>query len=102
LAAGSRAIVLEAFGLGNATNEIAEGTKRATAAGVPIVVTSRCPTGRVKPVYGGGGGGRELEDSRAIFAPRLFGAKARLLLIVLLVDRTSIDQLKRRIGAACD
>ena len=65
VAAGSRAVVLEAFGLGNATREIAEGVKRAVGAGVPIVVTSRCPTGRVKPVYGGGGGGRDLEDAGA-------------------------------------
>lgn len=102
LAAGSRTIVLEAFGLGNATQEIAEGVKRATAAGVPVVVTSRCPAGRVKPVYGGGGGGRDLEDAGAIFAPGLSGVKARLLLMVLLADRPSVDELKRRIAAACD
>ena len=102
VAAGSRAVVLEAFGLGNATREIAEGAKRAVGAGVPIVVTSRCPTGRVKPVYGGGGGGRDLEDAGAIFAPGLSGVKARLLLMVLLADAPPMDELRRRIAAACD
>ncbi len=101
LAAGSRAVVLEAFGLGNATREIAAGVKRAVAAGVPIVVTSRCPTGRVKPVYGGGGGGRDLEDAGAIFAPGLSGVKARLLLMVLLADDPPMDELRRRIAEAC-
>jgi L-asparaginase len=102
LAAGSRAIVLEAFGLGNATREIAAGVARAVAAGVPVAVTSRCPAGRVKPVYGGGGGGRDLEDAGAIFVPGLSGVKARLLLMVLLADQPSIDELRRRIAAACD
>jgi L-asparaginase len=101
LAAGSRAVVLEAFGLGNATREIADGVKRAAAAGVPIVVSSRCPSGRVKPVYGGGGGGRDLEDAGAIFAPGLSGVKARLLLMVLLADDPPMDELKRRVEAAC-
>jgi len=102
LAAGSRAVVLEAFGLGNATREIAAGVKRAVAAGMPVVVTSRCPAGRVKPVYGGGGGGRDLEDAGAIFAPGLSGPKVRLLLMVLLADDPSPDELRRRMAAACD
>jgi L-asparaginase len=102
LAAGSRAIVLEAFGLGNATREIAEGVRRAVAAGVAVAVTSRCPAGRVKPVYGGGGGGRDLEDVGAIFVPGLSGPKARLLLMVLVADQPSMEELRRRVAAACD
>jgi L-asparaginase len=102
LAAGTRAIVLEAFGLGNATREIAAGVARAVAAGVAVAITSRCPSGRVKPVYGGGGGGRDLEDAGAMFVPGLSGVKARLLLMVLLADQPSMDELRRRIAAACD
>jgi L-asparaginase len=101
LAAGSRGIVLEAFGLGNATREIAAGVARAVAAGVPVVVTSRCPAGRVRPVYGGGGGGRDLEDAGALFAPGLSGPKARLLLMVLLAEQPPMDELWRRLAAAC-
>jgi L-asparaginase len=102
LAAGSRAIVLEAFGLGNATREIADGVRRAVAAGVAVAVTSRCPAGRVKPVYGGGGGGRDLEDAGAVFIPGLSGPKARLLLMVLLADAPPMGELRRRIAAACE
>jgi L-asparaginase len=101
LAAGRRGIVLEAFGLGNATREIADGVKRAVTAGVAVAVTSRCPAGRVKPVYGGGGGGRDLEDAGALFVPGLSGPKARLLLMVLLADGPPMDELKRRLAAAC-
>jgi L-asparaginase len=57
--------------------------RRATHAGIPIVISSRCPTGRVEPVYGNGGG-KDLADAGAIFAGDLKGPKARLLLMVLL------------------
>jgi L-asparaginase len=50
---------------------------------VPVVITSRCPMGRVAPIYGKGGG-RDLADAGALFAGDLRGAKARLLLTVLL------------------
>jgi L-asparaginase len=53
------------------------------ASGIPVIVTSRCPEGRVKPVYGNGGG-RDLERAGAIFAGDLSGAKARILAAVAL------------------
>ena len=60
--------------------------RRAVDAGVIVVVTSRCPEGRVEPIYGGGGGGRDLKDAGALFAGDLKGPKARILLMVLLSD----------------
>jgi L-asparaginase len=57
--------------------------RAAVAQGVPVVITSRCPTGRVEPIYGKGGG-KDLADAGAIFAGDLKGPKARLLLMVLL------------------
>jgi L-asparaginase len=100
LAAGAKAIVLEAFGLGNTTSDIAEGVKRSIDAGVPVIITSRCPIGQVRPVYGGGGGGRDLEDMGAIYAGDLAGVKARMLLMVLLADGPSMAELGRRMAAA--
>ena len=84
VAAGVDGIVVEAFGRGNVTTDFRHGISRACSAGIPVVVTSRCPSGRVKPIYGGGGGGRDLEDSGAIFAGDLKGPKARILLTVAL------------------
>ena len=46
----------------------AGSARRAVAADLPVVVTSFCPAGRVKPAYGGGGG-HDLEDARAIMPP---------------------------------
>jgi L-asparaginase len=61
---------------------------------IVVLITSRCPAGRVEPLYGGGGGGRDLADAGAIFVGDLKGPKARLLLMVLL----STGQTKARMA----
>lgn len=83
LETGARGLVLEGFGRGNAPLAVVTGVREAVAAGVPVVVTSRCPQGRVKPIYGNGGG-KDLAAAGAIFAGDLTGIKARILLSVLL------------------
>lgn len=82
---GARGIVLEGFGSGNATPEVVAAVARATKKGVVTVITSRCRDGRVVPLYGDGGG-RDLEEAGAIFAGRLQGPKARILLCVALAN----------------
>jgi L-asparaginase len=76
---GSRAIVLEATGRGNANEQVLPGVEAAVAAGIPVVVCSRCVAGRVEPVYGRGGG-KDLAEAGAVFAGDLAGPKARVLL----------------------
>jgi L-asparaginase len=79
LASGARAIVLEGTGRGNANEQVLDGVREATAAGVTVVVCSRCAEGRVEPVYGRGGG-RDLFEAGALFAGDLAGPKVRVLL----------------------
>jgi L-asparaginase len=79
VASGARAVVLEGTGRGNANEQVLEGVREAVAAGVAVVVCSRCVEGRVEPVYGRGGG-RDLADAGAVFAGDLAGPKARVLL----------------------
>jgi L-asparaginase len=79
LAAGAKAIVLEGTGRGNANDQVVEGVGEAVAAGVPVVVASRCVAGRVEPLYGRGGG-RDLAEAGALFAGDLAGPKVRVLL----------------------
>lgn len=79
LESGSRAVVLEGTGRGNANGRVLPGVAAATEAGVPVVVCSRCAAGRVAPVYGRGGG-RDLAEAGALFAGDLAGPKARVLL----------------------
>lgn len=81
---GSRGIVLEAMGRGNVPPGLLRGVRRAVASGVPVVVTSRCRSGRTAPRYGYEGGGVTLRDAGAIFGGDLPASKARIKLMVLL------------------
>jgi L-asparaginase len=87
---GARGIVLEAFGRGNANHEVVAAIRDAVAQGLPVLVTSRCAQGRVKPVYGDGGG-KDVAAAGAIFAGDLSGLKARVLLSVLLGEPGMAD-----------
>jgi L-asparaginase len=93
LALAPDGLVIEAFGRGNGPAALVPLVRRAVETGVPVIVTSRCPTGRVEPIYGKGGG-KDLADAGAIFAGDLKGPKARLLLMVLL----SVSETKPRIA----
>jgi L-asparaginase len=97
LQSGAKGIVIEGFGRGNATFAVVEGVREAVAAGVPVVVASRCPQGRVKPIYGNGGG-KDLAAAGAIFAGDLAGVKARVLLSVLLGTGLSHATMTERIA----
>jgi L-asparaginase len=81
---GSRGLVVEAFGRGNATASMTEAVGRAIKRGIPVAVASRVPRGRVAPTYTGGGGGHDLMKVGAMFAGDLSGVKTRVLLAVLL------------------
>jgi len=93
---GSKAIVLEGFGLGNAPPAVTRAAVEIVARGTPVIMTSRCPKGRVKPVYGNGGG-RDLADGGVIFAGDLNGPKARILTTVLLGLGLEGEKLKAEI-----
>ncbi|MDQ1901502.1 asparaginase domain-containing protein [Paracoccus sp. WLY502] len=91
LAAGAQGIVLAALGSGNASAAIRDGVARAHAAGVPVVISSRVPMGRLAASYGGGGGGHDLVRAGAVLSRVLRPGQARVLLAALIaagqVDR---------------
>ncbi|HEX5581182.1 MAG TPA: asparaginase, partial [Gemmatimonadaceae bacterium] len=86
--AGQRGIVLEGFGLGDATPAVAAEVERAVGAGVAVLVVSRCPDGDAAPLYGGGGGA-DLARAGALFGGNLRGPKARVLLMAALAAARS-------------
>lgn len=94
---GSRGIVLEAFGRGNATFEVAEAVRRAVDHDLVVAVSSRSPQGRVAPVYTGGGGGHDLMNAGAVFAGDLSGVKTRILLATLLGAGSSMAEIRESI-----
>jgi L-asparaginase len=91
VASGARAIVLEATGRGNANEQVLEGVREALAAGVPVVVTSRCLAGRVEPAYGRGGG-KDLAEAGTLFAGDLAGPKARVLVQLALASGLELGE----------
>ncbi len=65
---GAKGIVIEGLGRGNVTVATLPAIERAVKAGLPVVITSRCPRGRVLDTYAYEGAGRQLKrmgsDSR--------------------------------------
>lgn len=85
--AGAKGIVVQAFGWGNVNVAMYEAIKEAIGRGVPVVITSRVPNGRVEPVYGYPGGGKTLKDVGAVFGDDLSAQKARILLMLALHNK---------------
>jgi L-asparaginase len=80
IADGARGIVVAATGSGNTHPDLLDGAREAIAAGLPVVLTTRCLAGRVEPRYAFPGGGAQWFRAGAIPAGYLSGPKARLAL----------------------
>lgn len=93
MSAQYKGVVIEAYGRGNAHMSIQHEVKRLTTSGIPVIITSRCLRGEVKPYYGDGGG-KDLERSGAWFAGDLSGEKARVLLGLMLAHALSWEEMK--------
>jgi L-asparaginase len=83
---GARGIVVQGLGWGNVNLPMFEAIKDALGRGIPVVVSTRVPNGRVLPNYGWDGGGKTLVDAGAVMADDLSPQKARILLMLLLQD----------------
>ena len=82
--AGARGLVLEGSGAGNVPDVWHDAIRMFVAAGIPVVLVSRCLTGRIVPAYGGRGGGRTLHDLGVVDGGSLSGQKARVALSLAL------------------
>lgn len=82
-----KGIVIEALGRGNVPPLMVEGIERAISLKIPVVITSRCPIGRVLDSYAYNGGGDHLKSLGVIFANNINSQKARIQLILA----TSLD-----------
>ena len=95
LARGARGLVIQATGAGNVPPGAVPGLRAALAAGIPVVLVSRCSEGRVSPLYGYEGGGQKLLEMGLVFAPELPGPKARIKLMVALGVSSDPADVKR-------
>ena len=80
LANGARGFVIEGAGTGNTPPDLLAACADAIAAGNPVVMTSRCLTGRARPAYAFDGGSVAWRNAGAIFADYMSGLKARIAL----------------------
>ena len=71
-----------------------DGIKQCIDNSIPVVIVSRCPSGRVLDSYGYIGGGKNLTDLGCVLAPSLNGQKARILLMLALEKSTDLTYIK--------
>jgi L-asparaginase len=91
---GARGLVIEALGRGNVPVATLPAIERAIGAGLPVVITSRCPRGRVLDTYAYEGAGKQLKRMGAILGGMLPSHKARIKLMVMLGAGQSVDQIR--------
>jgi L-asparaginase len=80
----ARGVVIAALGRGNVPPLMSEAIGRCVSDGVPVVVASRAPRGRVGQTYGYEGGGRHLARLGAIFTGSRRPQQARIDLMLAL------------------
>ncbi len=81
---GVKGIVIEGTGRGNIPPAAVPGVCRAVAKGIPVVLVTRCPGGRVLDVYGYEGSATRLREAGVILGGEISGQKARIKLILAL------------------
>jgi len=93
LARGARGVVIEALGGGRMPPWWLPTIERVRDQGVPVVIASRCPSGRVWDAYGYPGAYRTLADLGCLFAEGLNGQKARIKLMVVLASAQTTNEM---------
>lgn len=96
---GARGLVIEGLGRGNVTPIAIPAIQRAIDRGLPVVITSRCPRGRVLDTYGYEGGGRQLRRMGAILGGMLPSHKARIKLMLALGAGWGIERIRQSFEA---
>lgn len=90
-----KGIVIEALGRGNIPPAMIGGIEKAIQTNIPVVMVSRCHTGRVLDSYGYEGGGRHLRELGIILGGNLPGQKARIKLMLTLGMTSDMNEIKK-------
>ena len=95
-AAGADGFVVEATGGGNTSAGLLAAAERAMDAGLPVVLTTRCPSGEASGAYAFPGGGATWLRAGALLSGHLGGPKARIALALGIgagLDRAGLARL---------
>ena len=96
---GISGLVIEGFGRGNGPWPLGATGAAGHAEGNSCSDHLALSGWAGRPIYGGGGGGRDLADAGGIFAGDLKGPKARLLLMVLLSSADTKSRIAETVAA---
>ena len=99
LSARAKGVVVAGTGSGNVYEGWESAIGDLIAAGIPVVLVTRCVGGRVSPTYGGPGGGRGLWDRGVIPGGDLTGPKARVALMFALGAGLDLSALRQFFAA---
>lgn len=91
--ADSLGLVVAAAGGGNTPRAYLEVALPLIERGLPVVLTTRCPSGRVMPGYAFPGGSTKWWEAGALFAGTLDALKARVLVALGLGSGLSVTEL---------
>jgi L-asparaginase len=84
-------VVVAGLGLAHVSTPTLEALRQVRAAGIPVVVASRVPTGRIVPLYANN---IDLLEMGAVQADNLSPQKARVLLMVAMTHTTDTERLR--------
>jgi L-asparaginase len=90
----ARGVVIEGSGAGHMPGQWKSALAQLLDSGTPVVLTSRCGSGRVVPIYSGDLGGVTLREMGVIPAGDLSGLKARIALMFALGAGWEAGQIK--------
>ena len=91
---GTCGIVIEGFGRGNVPPEYVPAIERAVKKNIPVVITSRCPRGRVLDTYAYAGAGKTLTNLGVILGGILPSHKVRIKLMLALGAGWSVAKIR--------
>ena len=95
---GARGLIIEGLGRGNVPITALGEAERAIQSGIPVVITSRCPRGRVLDTYAYEGAGKQLKRRGAILGGSLPSHKARIKLMLLLGAERTLEEIRASFG----
>ena len=88
-------IVVAGLGLGSVPGVMFDAIEQARSAGIPVVISTRVPTGRVFPRGGSRGSALSLRSIGCVLADNLSPQKARILLMLALTTTQDPADLQR-------
>ncbi|MSV35521.1 MAG: asparaginase [Bryobacterales bacterium] len=88
-------LVVAGLGLGGVTSSMFDAIQEARARGIPVVISTRVPTGRIFPLSAGKGSTLSLRQIGCVLADNLSPQKARILLMLALTKSQDTAALQK-------